>query len=212
MAEITWHGHACFAIQGRDVTVLTDPVPSTSGYDIGNPAVDIVTVSHGHKGHSALENVQDGFRLINGPGEYEIQEVFINGIQTFHDAERGARHGKNTVYVIEIEELVICHLGDIGHVLTDQQVELISSVDVLLVPVGGGPTISPAQAAEVIGQIDPGIVIPMQYQTDKGDFEREPVDGFIREMASAEHETLERLRVRKSDIGESAKVVVLEPA
>jgi L-ascorbate metabolism protein UlaG (beta-lactamase superfamily) len=212
MAEITWHGHACFTIRGRDVTVLTDPVPATSGYDMGNPAANIVTVSHDDQGHSALENVQEGYRLINGPGEYEIQEVFINGIQTFHDAERGAKYGKNTVYVIEIEDLVICHLGDIGHVLTDQQVELISAVDVLLVPVGGGPIISPAQAAEVIGQIEPGIVIPMQFRTEKGDFEREPVDGFIREMASAEHETLERLRVRKSDIGESARVVVLEPA
>jgi L-ascorbate metabolism protein UlaG (beta-lactamase superfamily) len=212
MAEITWYGHACFAIRSRDVTVLMDPVPESSGYDIGNPSADIVTVSHDHTGHSALDKVQPGYRLLNGPGEYEIQEVLINGIQTYHDAERGKKHGKNTVYVIELEELVICHLGDIGHVLTEQQVEQISSVDILLVPAGGGPTITPSQAAEVIAQIEPGIVIPMQFRTEKGDFEREPVDGFLREMASAEHETLDRLRVRKSDIGESARVVVLEPA
>jgi L-ascorbate metabolism protein UlaG (beta-lactamase superfamily) len=212
MAEITWYGHACFAIRSRDVTVLTDPVPTSSGYDIGNPSADIVTVSHRDSGHAALDKVQPGYRLIEGPGEYEIQEVFINGIQTYHDAERGAKLGKNTVYVIEVEDLVICHLGDIGHVLTEKQVELVSSVDVLLVPAGGGPTITPAQAAEIIAQIEPGIVIPMQYRTEQGDFEREPVDGFLRELASAEHETHERLRIRKSDIGESAKVVVLEPA
>lgn len=212
MAEITWYGHACFAIRNRDVTVVMDPVPAASGYDMGRPAANIVTVSHDHQGHSALDNVEPGYRLINGPGEYEIQEVLINGIQTFHDAERGKKLGKNTVYVIELEELVVCHLGDIGHVLTDQQVELISSVDILLVPVGGGPMISAAQAAEVVAQIDPGIVIPMQFRTERGDSEREPVDVFIREMASAGHETLERLQIRKSDIGETTKVVVLEPA
>lgn len=212
MAEIIWYGHACFAIRGRDVTVLMDPVPESTGYDMGNPSADIVTVSHSHAGHSALDKVQDGYRLINGPGEYEIKEVLINGIQTYHDAERGKRLGKNTVYVVEVEDLVICHLGDIGHVLSDQQVELVSSVDILLIPVGGGPTITSAQAAELIGQIDPGIVIPMQFRTETGDFDLEPADVFIREMASAEHETLDKLQVRKSDIGDSAKVVVLEPA
>ncbi|MEX2425734.1 MAG: MBL fold metallo-hydrolase [Thermomicrobiaceae bacterium] len=212
MAEITWYGHACFAIRSGDVVVLMDPVPTESGYDMGRPTANIVTVSHDHQGHSALDSIEPGYRLINGPGEYEIQEVLINGIQTYHDGERGKKLGKNTVYVVELEDIVICHLGDIGHVLTDQQVELISTVDVLLVPVGGGPMMSASQAAEVVAQIDPGIVIPMQFRTERGDFEREPVEGFIREMASAGHETLERLRVRKSDIGETTKVVVLEPA
>jgi L-ascorbate metabolism protein UlaG (beta-lactamase superfamily) len=212
MAEITWYGHACFAIRNRDITVLMDPVPAASGYDTQRPAADIVTVSHGHQGHSALDEIEPGFRLINGPGEYEIQEVFINGIQTYHDAERGKKLGKNTVYVVELEELVICHLGDIGHVLTDQQVELISSVDVLIVPVGGGPIITPAQASEIIAQIEPSVVIPMQFRTDRGDLERESVDGFIREIASAGHETMDSLQVRKSDVGDSTRVVVLEPA
>lgn len=212
MAEIIWYGHACFEIRGRDVTVLMDPVSESSGYDIGNPSADIVTVSHGHSGHAALDRVQEGYRLINGPGEYEIKEVFINGIQTYHDAERGAKLGRNTVYVVELEDLAICHLGDIGHVLTDQQTELVSSVDVLLVPAGGGPTITTAQAAELIAQIAPEVVIPMQFRTEKGDGEREPVDGFLREMASVEHETLERLRIRKSDLRETTRVVVLEPS
>jgi L-ascorbate metabolism protein UlaG (beta-lactamase superfamily) len=212
MAEIIWYGHACFVVRGQDVTVLMDPVPADSGYAMGNSTVDIVTVSHSHHGHSAVDELAPGFRLIDGPGEYEIQEVFINGIQTYHDSNRGASLGKNTVYVVEIDDLVICHLGDIGHVLTESQVELASSVDVLIVPAGGGPTVSPAQAAEIIAQIEPGIVIPMQFRTEKGDTQRDPVDGFLREMASAEHETHQRLRLRKSDIGETAKVVVLEPA
>jgi L-ascorbate metabolism protein UlaG (beta-lactamase superfamily) len=211
MAEITWHGHACFTVKGRDVAVLMDPVPSSSGYDLGNPAANIVTVSHDHAGHSALEQIQDGYRLINGPGEYEIQDVLIDGVQTFHDGDRGKRYGKNTVYVVEIEDLVICHLGDIGHVLTDKQVESLGAVDILLVPAGGGPTITPSQASELIAQIDPSIIIPMQFQTERGDLEREPVDGFLKEMASAEHELLPKLRVRKSELGEAVRIVVLEP-
>lgn len=211
MAEITWHGHACFTIKGRDVTVLMDPVPSSSGYDLGNPTADIVTVSHDHSGHSALEKIQDGYRLINGPGEYEIQDVLIDGVQTYHDANQGKQSGKNTVYVVEIEDLVICHLGDIGHILTEKQVESIGAVDVLLVPAGGGPIITQAQAAELIAQIEPSIIVPMQFRTEQGDLEREPIDGFLKEMASAEHELLQKLRVRQSDLGESVRIVVLEP-
>lgn len=212
MAEITWFGHACFSIRGRGASVLTDPVPRSSGYDMGTPSADIVTISHRDQGHAALDEVSDGYRLIDGPGEYEIREIFVNGIQTYHDAEHGKQLGKNTVYVIEFEDLVICHLGDIGHVLTEEQVEAISSVDVLLVPAGGGPTITPAQAAEIIGQVAPGIIIPMQFRTERGDQDREPVDAFLKEMASGEHETLDRFTVRKSDIGDSPKIVVLRPA
>jgi L-ascorbate metabolism protein UlaG (beta-lactamase superfamily) len=212
MAEIKWFGHACFSVRGRDVTVLMDPVPRESGYDIGSPEADIVTVSHQHRGHSATDLVKPGFRLVNGPGEYEIQEVFITGVQTYHDNDKGKTHGKNTVYVIEIDDLIIGHLGDIGHVLTEEQVEAMSSVDVLLVPAGGGPTITPAQAAEIIGQVDPGIVIPMQYRTEKGDFERDPIDGFIRELGITEYQTEERLTVRKVDVSDAPQVVILQPA
>lgn len=211
MAEITWHGHACFTIAGRDVTVLMDPVPDSSGYSLGSPAAEIVTVSHDHSGHSALEQIQDGFRLINGPGEYEIQDVLIDGVQTYHDGNQGKQSGKNTVYVVEIEDLVICHLGDIGHVLTDKQIESIGAVDVLFVPAGGGPIITQEQAAELIAQIEPSIIVPMQFRTEHGDLEREPIGGFLKEMASAEHEQLPKLRIRKSDLGESVRIVVLEP-
>lgn len=212
MAEITWFGHACFRIRGRNASVLTDPVPRSSGYDMGMPGADIVTISHHHSGHAALDEVSEGYRLIDGPGEYEIHEIFVTGIQTYHDTERGKQRGKNTVYVMEFEDLVICHLGDIGHVLTEEQVEAISSVDVLLVPAGGGPTITPAQAGEIIGQVAPGVIIPMQFRTERGDYDREPVDAFVKELASTEHEKLDRLTVRKSDIGDSPKMVVLQPA
>jgi L-ascorbate metabolism protein UlaG (beta-lactamase superfamily) len=212
MAEIKWFGHACFLIRARGVSVLMDPVPADSGYDMGSPEVDIVTVSHDHHGHSAVDLVPSDYRLLNGPGDYEIKEVFIHGVRTYHDNERGAKLGKNTVYVVEIEDVVIAHLGDIGHVLSEEQVEAMSSVDVLIIPAGGGPTITASQAAEIIGQVEPRIVIPMQFRTERGDHDREPIDTFLREVGAKEYRTEERLVVRKSDGSETPQIVVLQPA
>jgi L-ascorbate metabolism protein UlaG (beta-lactamase superfamily) len=212
MAEIKWFGHACFRIRGKDVTVLTDPVPRDTGYDLGAQSADIVTVSHDHHGHTALDLISPGYRLVNGPGEYEIQEVFITGVTTFHDAERGRLLGKNTVYLIEIEDLIVCHLGDLGHVLTEPQVEAMSAVDVLIVPVGGPPTINSAQAAEVIGQLEPGVIVPMQFRTERGDHQRESLERFVKEMGLTEYEQLDRLVLKKSDAGGSPRVVILQPA
>ncbi|HUZ01905.1 MAG TPA: MBL fold metallo-hydrolase [Thermomicrobiaceae bacterium] len=211
MAEIKWLGHACFRIRGREVAILTDPAGPESGYAIGPQQAEIVTVSHDHPGHRALDLVQPGYRLISGPGEYEIHEVFIRGVRTDHDAEGGARAGKNTAYVIEVDDLVVCHLGDLGHVLSEEQAAAMNSVDVLLVPIGGGPTIGATQAAEVIGQLEPTVVIPMQYRTERGDLERDPLERFLKEVGVTEFTPLDRVTIRKSDLGETMRVVVLRP-
>jgi L-ascorbate metabolism protein UlaG (beta-lactamase superfamily) len=211
MAEITWLGHACFRIKGREAVVLTDPLSLNSGYDMREPQADIVTVSHDHTNHSALELVKPGFRAISGPGEYEIHEVFISGIQTYHDNDKGKQLGKNTIYLIEIEDLVICHVGDLGHALTDEQSESLSSVDVLIVPVGGGPTLDATAAAELVGQIEPSVVIPMQFRTERGDFERDPLEPFLKKFGIGEIEVKDRAILRKSDLSETLQVVILRP-
>jgi L-ascorbate metabolism protein UlaG (beta-lactamase superfamily) len=213
MPEIKWLGHGCFRFRGREAVILMDPVPPESGYDIGYQHADIVTVSHNHPWHIALDRVQPGFRAVTGPGEYEIHEVFITGIRTYHDAEGGKRRGYNTIYLIEAEDLVICHLGDVGHVLTEGQAEGLSQIDVLLIPVGGDPTLNAEQAAEVIGQLEPSVVIPMQYRNAKGDQERDPLDRFLKEMGVSDGEAEPHVRfvVKKSDLGETVRVVVLRP-
>jgi L-ascorbate metabolism protein UlaG (beta-lactamase superfamily) len=211
MAEITWLGHACFRIKGREAVVLTDPLSPDSGYDMRQPQADIVTVSHDHTNHAALDRVTPGFRAITGPGEYEIHEVFISGIQTYHDNDKGRQRGKNTIYVIEIEDLVICHVGDLGHALTDEQSENLSSVDVLIVPVGGGPTLDATAAAELIGQIEPSVVIPMQFRTERGDSERDPLEPFLKKFGIGEIEVKDRVTLRKSDLSETLQVVILRP-
>lgn len=209
MAEIKWLGHACFHVRSREATVLMDPVGTLSRSDQAFN-VDIVTVSHQDANHSALDAVQPGYRVINGPGEYEIKDVFITGIGTYHDNEGGQSRGKNTVYLVEVEDLVICHLGDLGHALSEGQVERMNSVDVLLIPVGGGPTIDAEVAAEVIGQLEPSIVIPMQYRTEQGDQDRDPLDRFLKQLGAEGVEPQERLTIKKSDLGESMRVVVLQ--
>lgn len=209
MAEIKWYGHACFRLRSREATILTDPISRSMGYKVEKQRVDIVTISHDHPGHSNLGMATGEPKLVNGPGEYEMNEVFITGIRTYHDDQKGAEHGRNTAYLFELEELVICHLGDLGHALSEDQVESMSSVDVLIIPVGGGPVLDATRAVEVIAQLDPRIVIPMQFQTDVGDKDRDPLDRFLKEMGIQEVEPRDKLTVRRSDLGETTDVVVL---
>lgn len=211
MAEIKWLGHACVRLRGRDVTVLMDPVGPETGYRPAKQRADIVTVSHPHPGHRNLELVRPGFRLIEGPGEYEIRGTFITGIRTYHDSEQGQRLGKNTIYVVDLDGVQVCHLGDLGHLLSEEQAELLSDVDVLMVPVGGGTTLDAERAVEVIGQIEPRIVIPLQFRTEKGDHHRDPLDRFLRAMGMTDALPHEALTVRKDDFGEATEVVVLLP-
>ncbi len=211
MAEIKWLGHACVRLRGRDVTVLMDPVGPETGYTPSKQRADIVTVSHSHPGHRNLVLVRPGYRLIEGPGEYEIKGTFITGIRTYHDAEQGRRLGKNTVYLVDLDGVQVCHLGDLGHVLSDEQAELLSDVDVLLIPVGGGPTLDADRAVEVIGQIEPHVVIPLQFRTEHGDAGRDPLERFMRAMGLTEWSTRETLTVRKGEFGEAVEVVVLTP-
>ena len=115
--DINWLGHSCFRIRGRHATIVTDPYSPDYGYSLGKPTARIVTVSHEHPGHSYAEGVSGDYRLVRGPGEYEIGGVLIIGIATFHDDERGAKRGRNTDYLKDVDQMSVCHLGDLGHVL-----------------------------------------------------------------------------------------------
>ena len=209
MAEIKFLGHACFRLKGRDATILTDPVPRSLGYKVERQKADIVTISHAHAGHTNLDLFSAPPKVVQGPGEYEMNDVFITGIRTWHDSERGTIHGNNTAYLIDLEEVRICHLGDLGHVLTNEQVEQLSGVDVLIIPVGGGTVLDPARAVEVISQVEPRITIPMQYRTDQGDSGREPLEAFLRAMGLSDVAARDKLVIRASDLPDVPEVVVL---
>jgi L-ascorbate metabolism protein UlaG (beta-lactamase superfamily) len=211
MAEIKWFGHACFRLRTREATILTDPVPRSTGYKVDKQRADIVTLSHDDPAHTALELLANQPKLVNGPGEYEMSEVFITGIRTYHDDQKGGPRERNTAYLFELEDLVVCHLGDLGHALTEEQAESLSGVDVLLVPVGGKDVLDATKAVEVIGQIEPKVVIPMQFQTPVGDKDLGPLERFLKEMGIHEVSERDKLTVRASDLGETTEVVVLEP-
>lgn len=190
-----------------------DPYSKIAGLDMGRPKADIVTVSHEHPGHSNVGVVKGdpAPKVVTGPGEYEISGLFITGVRTYHDGEMGKKLGRNTVYLLESEGMVLAHLGDLGHALTAEQVDLMSSVDVLLVPVGGGNSLGPAQAAEIIAQVEPSLVVPMHYKTVPAQEGLETVDHFCKEVGLTEWQPEERLTVRKSDLSESSQVRVLAP-
>ncbi|HEY7034174.1 MAG TPA: MBL fold metallo-hydrolase [Thermomicrobiales bacterium] len=210
MAEFRWFGHSCFRIKAREATVLTDPVGRVTGYAMAKQVADIVTVSHDHPGHANLDAVKPGYQLVSGPGEYELHEVFITGIRTYHDDKKGKDLGYNTVYLIELEGMVICHLGDLGHALAEEQAEAMAGCDVLLVPAGGS-VLEPARAVEVVGQLEPKIVIPMQYATAIGDTKRGSVEAFCKLLGVEVPAAEDKLVVRQSDLGEAMRVVVLTP-
>ena len=208
--DITWLGHSCFKIKGSHATVITDPYSPDLGYKLGKPSARIVTVSHQHPGHSYVQGIGGQPKVVNRPGEYEISGVLIIGIATFHDGERGKKRGKNTVYLMEIDEISVCHLGDLGHVLSAEQVEEIDNVDVLLLPVGGVSTINAPMAAEVVRQLEPKAVIPMHYKTPALGLELEPVDRFLKEIGAKQVEPLPKLSLTKSNLPPTTQVFLLD--
>ena len=208
--DISWLGHSCFRIRGSHATVITDPYSPDLGYSLGKPTARIVTVSHQHPGHSYVQGIGGEPRLVTRPGEYEISGVLIIGISTFHDADRGEKRGKNTVYLMEIDEVVVCHLGDLGHVLTAGQVEEIGNVDVLLLPVGGVSTINAPMAAEVVRQLEPKAVVPMHYKTSALSWELEPVEKFLKEIGVKQVEPRPKLSLTKSSLPISTQVFLLD--
>ncbi|MFH1646831.1 MAG: MBL fold metallo-hydrolase [Chloroflexota bacterium] len=207
--DITWLGHSCFRIKGNQATVITDPFSPDLGYALGKPTADIVTVSHQHPSHSYIQGIGGEPKVVRGPGEYEISNVLIIGVATYHDAVKGQTRGKNTVYLMGLDGVAMCHLGDLGHVLNDEQVEEIGNVDVLLLPVGGVSTINATMAAEVIRKLEPKAVIPMHYKTDSVSRELDPVGDFLKEMGMENIESRPKLTISKSNLPLSTQVFLL---
>lgn len=210
--EITWLGHSFFRLRAREATVAIDPIARKGAAKL---SADIVLLSHNHPGHNGVDALTGSPREVNRPGEYEIKGVSIVGVQTAHDNEGGRRRGGNTAWIVQLEDLHVCHLGDIGHTLTEQQREAIGEVDVLLVPVGGHNTINAVQANEVVTSLEPKIVIPMHYGTGVGDGDESalaPVDHFLREQGLRAAEPQVRLQVTKPTLPEETTVIVLASA
>jgi L-ascorbate metabolism protein UlaG (beta-lactamase superfamily) len=209
--EITYLGHSCFRLKGKQATIVADPYAPEVGYNLGKLSADIVLVSHQHKDHNYAAGVGGEPRVVSRPGEYEVAGVLIIGLPTFHDAEKGAQRGKNTVFAMQMDELSLCHLGDLGQPLTDAELEEIGKVDILMVPVGGGFTINAQAAAALVRQMEPKIVLPMHFRTPAGTSTSiEPVDAFLGEMGMHDLKPQPKLNVTKNNLPLSMQVVLLE--
>lgn len=214
-ATIEWSGHSCFTITNeRGTKVVTDPFPDGIGYTVPELRADIVTVSHDHFDHNNLAAVKSNFTAVRERGQFNIDGIKIKGTKTYHDTEGGALRGENTVYTYNIDGVNVCHLGDLGHELTQEQLKSIGKVDVLMIPVGGLYTIDAEAAAKVVNQLNPKVVIPMHYKTealipDFGDVA--PVDNFIAKMSGWQVSKVDTFAFNKAELMKSnqKKIVVL---
>jgi L-ascorbate metabolism protein UlaG (beta-lactamase superfamily) len=208
--EIVWLGHSCFRIRGREATIVTDPCPPGSGYSIGKPTADIVTISHAHDDHSYVKAVAGSPTILADAGEYEIHGAFVTAIQTYHDTARGAERGKNLAFVIEMEDIKVCHLGDLGHTPSAEQVEDMVGCDVLMVPVGGNTTIDGAKAAEITSLLEAKLVLPMHYQTEAHKNGLDTSERFLKEMEVKGLEAQPKLQITRSNIPAETQVILLD--
>tara|TARA_B100000586_G_C20108309_1_gene428555 strand:+ start:753 stop:1397 length:645 start_codon:yes stop_codon:yes gene_type:complete len=210
--EIAWHGYSCFRLTERNsASIVTDPFNKSIGLASPRLKADVVTISHDAPGHSNSDNVK-GARTITGPGEYEIGGAFITGVNTSSNKqEENSETSPNTAYVIDYDSASVCHLGDMNAIPSQTQIEALGTVDVLLVPVGGGKGLNAAQAAEIISLIEPSIVVPMHYRVGKVKVNLDPLSRFLKEMGLGKVNSEPNLKVIKSSLPEETQVRVLEP-
>jgi L-ascorbate metabolism protein UlaG (beta-lactamase superfamily) len=213
--DITWLGHACFRLRGRDVTILTDPYDGDDwGYPPLSTTADVVTISNEHPHHAGLSGVSGSPRVLRGPGEYEIGGALVWGVRTPRRAgDAGSTATRNTAYVIQLEELTICHLGDLAEgPLSAEQLTRLKDSAVLLVPIGGHCTINAVQAAQIVAQIEPKLIVPMHYATEetRGHVELDDISRFCREMGASEVAPRRQLTLSATGLPSEPTVVLLE--
>ncbi len=209
--DITWYGQSCFRLRFKGATIITDPYSSEIGLKLPRQKAEIATISHDHRDHNNTRGVGGEPVFFSGAGEYERAGIFLFGIATFHDRRNGRDRGRNTAFLIEGDDLSICHLGDLGHVPTQAQIEQLNALDVLFIPVGGGPTLNASEAAEVVGLLGPRFVVPMHYQLPGLKIKLDPVSKFLREMGVDKVTSQEGLRVVAVSEPHETQIVVLEP-
>jgi len=235
--QIIWHGQSCFQIlanrnKGEQISIVIDPFSEEIGLRIPKLEANILLITHSHPDHNNIKAVSaptgaSPIFLIDGPGEYEVKNVFLGGIASFHDNCQGKTTpthlppwlppgplGENTIYKIEVEDLKICHLGDFGQKeLTEEQLEKIGEVDILMIPVGGIYTISAKEAPKIMEQLEPKITIPMHYAIPKLKIKLDPLDKFLKTFGIKNlGAPMKKLSIKKKDLSpEEAKIVVLQP-
>lgn len=209
--DIHWYGQSCFRIKGKSSTLVIDPFdPDYINQKLPKDlSAEVVLVSHAHKDHNFPQAVSGDPVIVQGPGEYEVKGVAITGVPAFHDPNNGQDRGKNTVYHFIIDGLNIVHLGDLGHTLTEEQIQEIGVTDILMIPVGGNYTIDAKDASVVVSQLEPRITIPMHYSLPNLKVEIGPLEPFLKEMGVEDGTPQPKLSITKDKLPDEPQVVVL---
>ena len=201
---IQWIGHSSFRIRGSK-TIITDPYEGI-GLDYPELKADIVTVSHGHHDHNAVQMVAGEPAVVADAGIRRVGNVSVAGYNTYHDEDKGAKRGRNVVYVITMDGIKIAHLGDLGCMPDDSVLGAITGVDVLMIPVGGNYTIDGKTAAAIVAEVKPRTVIPMHYKTPNLQVNVSGNEEFLALMENVQHVEGSRLELTPM----TGKVVVFE--
>lgn len=213
--KVKWLGHASFLITSEDgIRIITDPYATGMGISYGDikEAADIVTVSHEHGDHNNVDTVLGNPLVVKDAGNQEVKGIPFKGIASYHDDAGGSQRGPNTIFCFTVDDVKLCHLGDLGHQLSEQQVGDIGEVDVLLIPVGGFFTIDATVAGDITEKLKPKVVIPMHYSTDKCAYPISGVDDFLQGKANVKKMDTSEVELKKSELPATAEIVVLRHA
>lgn len=212
--ELVYLGHSAFRLRmARGITLVTDPFEKLGNVLMRQVNAEVVTVSHDHKDHNMLGRIKGEPFVISAPGEYEISGVRITGFPSFHDKEKGKKRGKNNIFLIQMDEIKICHLGDLGHLLSEKLLEEINDIDVLLIPIGGLYTLNPQEAAKLTKDIQPKIVIPMHYGVKalgKNLKDLAVPESFFKNLGVKERVEEQKLTLKKGALPEEMQVFLMK--
>lgn len=211
--KIKWLGHASFLITSDTGTrIITDPYTTTDTLRYGeiNEPADIVTVSHDHADHSNVAAVSGNPEVVRETTG--IKGIKFNGIPTYHDDAAGAKRGNNTIFCFEVDGVKVCHLGDLGHQLSDKQIAELGKVDILLIPVGGFYTVDTAVAGKICDHIKPNAIIPMHFQNSKCDFPIAGVDKFLQGRENVNQLNTSEVEFKAGELPSKTEIIVLKPA
>jgi len=212
---VKWLGHACFLITSKGgVKIITDPyaVGGDINYSPIKETADIVVVSHEHTDHNNISAVRGKPEIVRGSGTKTARGIQFRGIATYHDASQGRERGRNTVFCFALDDIKLCHLGDLGHLLSPEQIKEIGDVDILFIPVGGFYTIDAAEARRVCDQLTPRVVIPMHFKTPKTTYSIAGVEAFLKGKKGVRKVDSSEVEFELGKLRPTSEIVVLKPA